>query len=128
MIGGTDADDRHRHAFDPDDASDDGGVGVEHSGPRLVAENGDERSAAPLLRLGEPAAERGPESEDVEVGRRRVLATAVADGAVVEIADRVRNVAAIVAAKMSVYCRHVQVGGIRADDERPAARDRSDRC
>ncbi len=74
------------------------------SGPRLMPEDGDERRPGPLLRLVEPAAERWPQSQDVEIGRRRELDDRVADGAVVEIADRDSGCwPAIVAAKMSGY-------------------------
>ena len=120
VIGRTDADDRHRHAFNPDDASDDGWVRAEHAGPRLMPEDGDERSPAPLLCLVEPAAERRPESQDVEIGRRRVLDDRIADGAVVEIADGVRNAGGHRRRKDVGVLRHLHVGGIRGDDERPA--------
>jgi hypothetical protein len=60
VTGRRDADDGHRKAFDPDDASDDGWVRAESPGPRLIPEDGDERSPGPFLRLVEPAAERRP--------------------------------------------------------------------
>ena len=120
VIDRTDADDRHRHAFDPDDASEDSWVRAEPSGPRLVPEDGDERSPGPLLRLVEPAAERRPESQGVEIARRRVLDDRVADGAIVEIADGVRNTGGHRRRKDVGVLRDLHIGGVRSDDERPA--------
>ena len=120
VIGGTDADDRHRHAFNPDDASDDGGVRAEHAGPRLMPEDGDQRSPGPLLRRVEPAAERRPESQDVEIGRRRVLGGSTANAAFVEIAGGNRDRGGHRRRKDVGVLRHLLVGVIRDDDERLA--------
>jgi len=85
-----------------------------------MPEDGDERSPTPLLRLVEPAAERWLESQDVEICRRRVLDDRIADGAVVEIADRVRNAGGHRRRKDVGVGRHLHVSGIRGDDERLA--------
>ena len=115
-------------AFDPDDASDDGWVRAEPSGPRLMPEDGDERSPGPFLRLVEPAAERRPESQGVEIGRRRVLDDRIADGAVVEIAGGVRNAAGHRRREDVGVLRDLHVGGVRGDDRAACRRGRSDRC
>src|SRR5262245_52593368 len=67
MSGRSDADDRDRDAFDPDDASNDGRVGAERLPPRLMTEDGDKRSTDPLFASIEPAAERRLKSQDVEI-------------------------------------------------------------
>ena len=120
MIGRTDADDRHRHAFNPDHASDEGWVSAEQSGPRLIPDDGDERRPGPLLRVVEPAAERRLESQDVEIGCRRELDDRIADGTVVEIADGVRDAAGHRRREDVGVLRDLLVGGVRGDDERPA--------
>ena len=120
VIGGTDADDRHRRAFNPNDASDDGRVRAEHAGPRLIPEDGDERCPGPLLRRVEPAAERRPESQDVEIGRRRELDGSTANAAVVEIAGGIRDGGGHRRRKDVGVLRHLLVGVIRDDDERLA--------
>ena len=56
MIRGADADNRYRRAFDSDAASEDGGVRVEHSRPRPVPEDGDQRRSGPFFRRLEPPA------------------------------------------------------------------------
>ena len=104
MIGWTDTDDRDRHAFHPNHASNDGGVGAEQPGPCLMSQDGDDWSPAPLLRGVEPATERRLQSENVEVRRGRVLDDGVAYNAIIEIAwGGFGMLAAIVPAKMSVY-------------------------
>ena len=78
---------------------------MEHSRPRLIPEDGDERCPVPFLRRAEPPAERRPESKDLEIARRRVLGGSTVNAAFVEIACWNRNRgAAIVAAKVSVCC------------------------
>ena len=67
-----------------------------------MSEDSDQGNPLLLLCLIEPAAERRPESEDVEVGRRRIFDNPITDGAVVEVTDGLGTLAAIVPAKISV--------------------------
>ena len=120
VIGGTDADDRHRHAVDLDDASEHGGVRAECSGPRLMSKDGDERSPGPFLRLIEPAAERRPQSQGVEVCRRRVFDHRGVDGAVEQIAGAHRNSGGRRRSEDVGVLGHLHVVRIRGDDKRPA--------
>ncbi len=120
VIRGADADDRRRHPFNPNDASDDGWVRAERSGPRLIPEHGDDRRATPLVHLAKPAAQRRPQSQDVEIGRRRVLDRRVPYRAVVQVAGGVRDAGGHRRREDIGVLRYLLVGGIRADDERPA--------
>jgi hypothetical protein len=78
------------------------------------------RSAGPLLGCVEPAAARRPESQDIEICRRRELDGAVTNGAVVEVSRGVRNTGGHRCRKDVGVLRHLQVDGVRRDDERPA--------
>ncbi len=118
MIRWTDADDRHRHTINRNNTPDDGTIRTEHPGPRLIPEDADQRSPGSLFRLVEPATERRPESQDVEIRRRREFDGRVPDRAVEEIARWVRKAGGHRPRKDVGVFSHVLVGGIRRDDHR----------
>ncbi len=130
VTGRTDADDRHRHTFDPDRAADRRTGSARNSLVHdLMPEDGDERRAGLLLGLVEPAAERRPQSQDVEIRRRRELDDAHCGRRRRGGSGRRSGCwSAIVAVEDVRVLRHFQVRGVRGDDERPTRRGRSDRC
>ena len=120
VIRWTDADDRHGRTFNPNHASDDRTIRAKDRGPRLVPEHADQRSSRPLFSIVEPAAERRPQPQDVEIRRGGEFDCCVPNRAVVQVARRIRDAAGHRPRKDIGVFRDLVVDGIRGDDHRLA--------
>ena len=113
VSGRSDADDRDRHAIDPDGAANHRRIGGEPGRPGVMAQHGDNRRAPRVLGRGEPSSERQAKAQHGRVRRGRVLDQGASQIAFVLVGHAVRNRCRHRAGEHVGVVRHVQVRRIR---------------
>ena len=113
------ADDRDRHALDPDGAADHGRIRTELPRPGLVPDDGHHRGAGRVLRRVEPAPERRPESQHGQIRRRGVFGDRRPQRALVQVVHAAWDERGGRAREDVGVRRHVQVGRVRVPIHAP---------